>query len=198
MTDWPMCSGGKASSGRPWNTASSKLPCNRQNTAMAIKVVRELISDPRPEARFGADALEIARRLCEATEYKDILALDVLAAAYAETGDFAQAEATVRKAMETPLGQTPNNASRVAEAADPLPSASEACHPAARRSGMGQDRAADMPGTAIAGPLIGRIGRIRVARAGRPVTASWCPVHADLVPRYSRSAAACDDRYWSR
>ncbi|MGO9115898.1 MAG: tetratricopeptide repeat protein [Thermoguttaceae bacterium] len=81
-----------------------------QNTAMAIKVVRELISDPRPEARFGADALEIARRLCQATEYKEILALDVLAAAYAETGDFAQAEATIRKAMETPLGHTPNNA----------------------------------------------------------------------------------------
>ena len=54
-------------------------------------------------------ALEIARRLCEATEYKDILALDVLAAAYAETGDFAHAEATIRKATETPLGQTPNN-----------------------------------------------------------------------------------------
>jgi hypothetical protein len=33
----------------------------------------------------------------------------VLAAAYAETGDFDQAEATIRKAMETPLGHTPNN-----------------------------------------------------------------------------------------
>ena len=79
-----------------------------QNTAMTVKVVRELISDPRPEACFGADAVEIARRLCEMTDYKDILALDVLAAAYAETGDFAKAEATIRKAMETPLGQTPN------------------------------------------------------------------------------------------
>ena len=78
-----------------------------QNTALTIKIVHDLISDPRPEARFGADALEIARRLCEATKYQDILALDVLAAAYAETGDFDQAEATVRKAMETPPGQTP-------------------------------------------------------------------------------------------
>ena len=50
--------------------------------------------------------MEIARRLCEATEYKDILALDLLAGAYAETGDFDQAEATVRKAMETPLGKS--------------------------------------------------------------------------------------------
>ena len=80
---------------------------------MAVKVVRDLISDPRPEARFGAEALAIARRLCEATENKDILALEVLAAAYAETGDFDQAEAAVRKAMETPLGQTPNNAAEL-------------------------------------------------------------------------------------
>ena len=81
-----------------------------QNLAMAVKVATQLISDPRPEARFGAEAVEIARRLCEATDYQDIIALDVLAAAYAETGDFDQAEATVRKAMETPLGQTPANA----------------------------------------------------------------------------------------
>ena len=80
-----------------------------QNTAMTTKIVSELISDPRPEARFGAEALEIARRSCEATEYKDIFALDALAAAYAETGDFAQAEATIRKALETSPGETPHD-----------------------------------------------------------------------------------------
>jgi tetratricopeptide (TPR) repeat protein len=84
-----------------------------QNSAMATKVVRDLISDPRPEARFGAVAVEIGRRLCQMTEDKDILALDMLAAAYAETGDFDQAQATVRKAMATPLGQTPNNADQL-------------------------------------------------------------------------------------
>ena len=81
-----------------------------QNTAMIIKVVRELISDPRPRPASGPTPWRSPARLCEATEYKDILALDALAAAYAETGDFAQAEAMVRKAMETPLGQTPSNA----------------------------------------------------------------------------------------
>ena len=80
------------------------------NSLTALKVVRDLINDPRPEARFGAEALAIARRLCEATEYKDILALEVLAGAYAETGDFDQAQAIVRKALETPLGQKPSNA----------------------------------------------------------------------------------------
>ena len=107
-----------------------------QNTAMALKVVRELISDPRPEARFGADALEIARRLCEATEYKDIFALDVLAAAYAETGDFDQAEATIRKAMETPLGQKPNNAAELQKRLVLYHAHQEARHPAAHAVGM--------------------------------------------------------------
>ncbi len=79
------------------------------NAATAVKVARDLISDPRTEARFGADALEIARRACELTQDQDIFALDVLAAAYAEMGDFDQAQATVRKAMQTPLGHTKNN-----------------------------------------------------------------------------------------
>jgi tetratricopeptide (TPR) repeat protein len=81
-----------------------------QNVQLAAKVARDLINDPRPEARFGAEALEIARRACEATEYKDIITLEALAGAYAETGDFDQAEAAIRKAMETTLGQRPNNA----------------------------------------------------------------------------------------
>ena len=84
-----------------------------QNAAVAVKVVRELIGDPRPEARFGAEAVEIARRACEVTEYKDIFALDALAAACAEAGDFAQAEEAIRKAMATPLGQTPNNSAEL-------------------------------------------------------------------------------------
>ena len=80
-----------------------------QNTKMTIRIVSELISDPRPEARFGAEALEIARLSCAATEFKDIIGLDALAAAYAETGDFAQAEATIRKALETSPGPTPHD-----------------------------------------------------------------------------------------
>jgi tetratricopeptide (TPR) repeat protein len=81
-----------------------------ENRVMIVKVVRELIGDPRPEARFGADALEIARRLCEATGYQDVLALEAFAAASAETGDLAQAEATIRRALETPMGRIPHNA----------------------------------------------------------------------------------------
>jgi tetratricopeptide (TPR) repeat protein len=86
-----------------------QLALQPQNLPMALKVARELLTDPRPEARFGADALQIARAVCEVTGYQDVIALDLLAAAYAETGDFDQAEATIRKAMETPQGHTKNN-----------------------------------------------------------------------------------------
>ena len=102
-----------------------------QNTAMTIKVVARTHQRPAPRGPLRSGRLGDRPPLVRGDRrYKDILALDVLAAAYAETGDFAQAEATVRKAMETPLGQTPNNADRVAEAADPLPCASEAHHSA--------------------------------------------------------------------
>jgi protein O-mannosyl-transferase len=79
------------------------------NVAIGTKFIHDLISDPRPAARFGQAAVEIGRRLCDATGYQEILSLDALAAAYAEVGDFDQAEATVRKAMETPQGHKDNN-----------------------------------------------------------------------------------------
>ena len=55
------------------------------------EVARALTTDPLTEARNGAAAVEIARRVCEATKNENIEALDVLAAASAETGDFGQA-----------------------------------------------------------------------------------------------------------
>ena len=70
-----------------------------------ITVARLLISDPRPEARFGAEARQIAQHVCEATGNQNIVALQVLAAAEAETGDFDSAEATLRQALQTPQGQ---------------------------------------------------------------------------------------------
>ena len=80
-----------------------------QNLTSGLEVVRKLIGDPRPEVRI-TDAVAIARRLCERTDFKNIFALELLAGAYAEAGDFEQAEAAVGKALETPLGQQPSNA----------------------------------------------------------------------------------------
>jgi len=53
-----------------------------------------------PQIRDGGKALELARGICEETEYKNPAFLDSLAAAYAETGDYARAEEYQRKAME--------------------------------------------------------------------------------------------------
>jgi protein O-mannosyl-transferase len=88
-----------------------QLALDPQNLTGALQVARGLLTDPRPEARFGAEALAIARRVNEASGNQDITSLEVLAAAYAEVGDFDQAEATIRTAMETPLGKKENNAS---------------------------------------------------------------------------------------
>jgi tetratricopeptide (TPR) repeat protein len=78
-----------------------------QNLASGLEVVRKLIEDPRPEAH--GDAVLIARRLCEATGNTNIFALELLAGAFAASGDFQQAEAAIGRAMETPLGQQPAN-----------------------------------------------------------------------------------------
>jgi len=53
-----------------------------------------------PQIRDGGKALALARGICEETGYKNPAFLDSLAAAYAETGDYARAEEYQRKAME--------------------------------------------------------------------------------------------------
>ena len=54
-----------------------------------------------PEARFrnGKEAVELATRACTLEKWKDADGIDTLAAAYAETGNFAEAEHYQEKAM---------------------------------------------------------------------------------------------------
>ncbi len=52
-----------------------------------------------PAVRNGTEAVSIARRLCQATEFKHPTSLDILAAAYAETGQFREAVKTARQAL---------------------------------------------------------------------------------------------------
>ena len=59
------------------------------------------------EFRNGEDAVRLAQRLCKITQYKQPLALDALAAAYAETGRFDDAVLTAKKALKLALDQGP-------------------------------------------------------------------------------------------
>ena len=58
-----------------------------------------LATHPDPQARNGADAVKLARRACELSGFQNLVYLDVLAAALAETGSFAEAETTIAKAI---------------------------------------------------------------------------------------------------
>ena len=57
-----------------------------------------------PQLRDGAEALRLAVKACELTNYKVPSLLDTLAAAYAETGQFANAVKTVKKAIKLAQG----------------------------------------------------------------------------------------------
>jgi len=57
-----------------------------------------------PKFRDGARAVELARRLCTLTEYKQADAMDALAAALAQAGNFEEAKTWASRALEmTPL-----------------------------------------------------------------------------------------------
>ena len=60
-----------------------------------------------PTLRSGADAVELAERSCSLSSNADAGALDTLAAAYAEAGDFERALATANRALQ--LADSANN-----------------------------------------------------------------------------------------
>lgn len=57
--------------------------------------------------RNGAEAVKLAEKLCQMTKYKQPLALDALAAAYAETGKFDAAVLTAQKGLNLVLHHGP-------------------------------------------------------------------------------------------
>lgn len=58
-----------------------------------------LATSASPSIRNGAESLDLARQACAATRQADPYSLDTLAAAYAETGQFPQAIATMKRAI---------------------------------------------------------------------------------------------------
>lgn len=59
-----------------------------------------LATCPDPDLRNGAEAVGLATRCCELTRYEHPGAMDTLAAAYAETGRFAEARDWARRAID--------------------------------------------------------------------------------------------------
>ena len=57
-----------------------------------------LAAHPDPQVRNGREAVDLAERACQLTEYKQPIMVGTLAAAYAETGRFAEAVTTAEKA----------------------------------------------------------------------------------------------------
>ncbi|HEA47192.1 MAG TPA: hypothetical protein ENH97_02135 [bacterium] len=68
-----------------------------------------LATAPRPDLRDSAQALSLAKRVCENTGYNNPKFLDTLAAAYAKTGQFEKAIQTAQEAKQKALlsGQKP-------------------------------------------------------------------------------------------
>jgi tetratricopeptide (TPR) repeat protein len=62
---------------------------------------------PDPSLRDGKEAVRLAERACQQTQYKEVVSIRNLAAAYAEAGRFDDAVATAQKALAMALAQGP-------------------------------------------------------------------------------------------
>jgi tetratricopeptide (TPR) repeat protein len=87
--------------GRPLESVEAfreLLPHAAFGRTAAIRLVLLLAAHPDERVRNGQQALEVASRICRATQFQDPYFLDLLAAAQAETGQFDQAVQTVNTA----------------------------------------------------------------------------------------------------
>jgi tetratricopeptide (TPR) repeat protein len=77
----------------------SGLKLNPGNATTANRLAWLLAAGPEAALRDGAEALAIARGLCEASGYQNPVVLDTLAVALAETGDFKAAIEIAERAL---------------------------------------------------------------------------------------------------
>ncbi|MBX7072114.1 MAG: tetratricopeptide repeat protein [Pirellulales bacterium] len=76
------------------------LKHNPLDAYLSVVLSRVYSLNPEPDLRNGPEAVRLAKFAVENTHSRNALALDTLAAAYAEVGDFDQARHFARKAME--------------------------------------------------------------------------------------------------
>jgi tetratricopeptide (TPR) repeat protein len=70
-----------------------------QESRLRQRLAWLLATSPEPGLRNGPEALTLATALCEETKYRNVLYLDTLAAACAETGDFESAVSHLERAL---------------------------------------------------------------------------------------------------
>ena len=75
------------------------------DTTLLRAIAWVLATSPKADARNGAEALELAQRAAQGTARREATILDTLAAAYAETGQYAEAVATARAARDLAIQQ---------------------------------------------------------------------------------------------
>ncbi len=105
-----LAKGDLAAAAAEFRTALTFAPNDPLNVSASVNVVRQIVNDPHADSAQNTSALQLAQYLCEATQFKNIFALEALAGAYAATGDFAQADEALGKALQTPQGQLAGNA----------------------------------------------------------------------------------------
>ena len=76
------------------------VAARRRDLEALVELGELLVSAPEAELRDGEEALKLGRRAQRITEGRDARALALVAAAQAETGDFAGALVTARRALE--------------------------------------------------------------------------------------------------
>ena len=77
------------------------------NTQALYNLSWILATHTNKKFRNGEEAVRLAQRLCKITQYQQPLALDALAAAYAETGKFDDAVSTADKGLKLALDNGP-------------------------------------------------------------------------------------------
>jgi hypothetical protein len=92
-----MTSKGQNGAGRAWYRLARRLPIVA--TATSRPSAWTLATNPDGHVRNGTMALLLALEACEATDFQQPVYLESLAAAYAETGRYADAVATAKQAL---------------------------------------------------------------------------------------------------